>query len=90
MGAYTVSGENMRYSELCGKQVVNIKSGQVIGKVNDLCFLEQDYVIKEFYVAMPPSCVKRLFPWFFPTEEIVIRVCDIVQIGVDVVLVKLS
>lgn len=78
----------MRFSELCGKQVVELKSGKVIGKINDLRFLEKDYVIKEFYVTMPPSCVKRLFPWFFPTEEIAIRVCDIVQIGQDVVIVQ--
>lgn len=79
----------MRYSELSGKSVVDIKSGKVIGKIHDLCFL-QEYVIKEFYASTPPGCVKRLFPWLFPIEEIVIRVCDIVQIGEDVVLVKLS
>lgn len=80
----------MRYSELSGKQVVDIKSGKVIGHVVDLCFLEKDYVIKEFYVSQPKHCVKKLFPWFFPNEEIVVRVCDIISIGADIVLVQLS
>lgn len=78
----------MRYSDLHCKQVIDIKSGKVIGKVNDLCFLENDYVIKEFYVTEPPSCFKRIFPWLFPVQEITIRTCDIVQIGEDVVIVQ--
>lgn len=80
----------MRFSELCGKQVINVKTGKVIGKISDLCFLEQDYVIKEFYATPPCNCVKRCLPWFFPVEEFVIRICDIVKIGEDVVLVKFS
>ena len=78
----------MRYSELCGKQVVNVKNGCVLGHVDDVCFLEKDYMIREFYVTQPQSCVKRLFPWFFHQEEVAIRVCDIVQIGNDVILVQ--
>ncbi|MCI9293146.1 MAG: sporulation protein [Erysipelotrichaceae bacterium] len=79
----------MRYSELSQKQVIDMKSGKVIGKVNDLFFLEKDYAIKEFYVSMPPSCLQRLFPWFFPNDEIAIRICDIVSIGEDIVLVQI-
>ncbi len=78
----------MRFSDLSCKQVVDMKTGRVIGKVRDLCFLEQDYVIKEFYVSPPPSCIKRLFPFLFPIDEITVRVCDIVQIGEDVVIVR--
>ena len=63
----------MRFSDLSCKQVVDMKTGRVIGKVRDLCFLEQDYVIKEFYVSPPPSCIKRLFPFLFPIDEITVR-----------------
>lgn len=80
----------MRFSELSSKQVIEIKTGKVIGSVTDLSFLEQDYAIRQFYVAPKPNCLKRLFPWLFPTTEIAIRVCDIVSIGEDVVIVQTS
>lgn len=65
-----------------------MKTGKVIGKVNDLCFQEKDFVIKELYVAQPPNCIKRCFPWLFPTEEIIVKISDIVQIGEDVIIVQ--
>ncbi|MCI8541072.1 MAG: sporulation protein [Erysipelotrichaceae bacterium] len=80
----------MRLSDLSCKQVIDMKTGKMIGKIADLCFMEADYVIKEFYVAPPSSCLKRLFPFLFPNEEITIRVCDIVQIGEDVVIVRVT
>lgn len=82
-------GEHMRYSELCGKQVVNIKSGKVIGRIVDLCFFEKNYTIKEFYASQPPRCVQRILPWFFGSEEIVIKVDEIINIGEDIVLVQI-
>lgn len=81
-------GENMRYSELHCKQVIDMKTGKVIGRVNDLRFSEKDYVIKELFVAQPPNCIKRCFPWLFPTEEITVKISDIVQIGEDVIIVQ--
>lgn len=90
MPAYTEVGDGMRYSDLCGKQVVNVENGKVIGYINDLRFLEKDYVIKEFYVSPPSSCIKKLFHWFFPKVEVKVRTCDIVNIGQDVILVQLS
>lgn len=80
----------MRFSELSCKQVVDIKTGKVIGMVRDLSFLEKDFSIREFYVAPQPNCFKRLFPWLFPVTEIPIRICDIVSIGEDVVIVQIS
>ena len=80
----------MRFSELSSKQVVEIKTGKVIGSVCDLFFLEKDFAIREFYVAPKPNCLKRLFPWLFPNPEIPIRTCDIVSIGEDVVIVQTS
>lgn len=65
-----------------------MKTGKVIGKVNDLCFQEKDFVIKELYVAQPPNYIKRCFPWLFPTEEITVKISDIVQIGEDVIIVQ--
>lgn len=80
----------MRYSELCGKEVVDIKNGRVIGRISDLCFLENNYVIKEFFVSQPENCVKKLFPWFFSHDEITISTNDIINIGEDVILVQLD
>ncbi len=80
----------MRFSELSSKQVVEIKTGKVIGSVCDLSFLEKDFAIREFYVAPKPNCLNRLFPWLFPNPEIPIRTCDIVSIGEDVVIVQTS
>lgn len=79
----------MRYSELSKKEVVNLKTGRNLGRVCDLCFLEKDYTIREFYVCPPQRCVHRFLPWFFPCEEIRVRVGDIVSIGEDVILVEL-
>lgn len=65
-----------------------MKTGKVIGKVVDLRFQEKDFVIKELFVAQPPNCIKRFFPWLFPVEEITVRIDDIVQIGEDVIIVQ--
>lgn len=80
----------MRFSELSGKQVINIKTGAVLGKVCDLEFLEKNYEIKDFFACQPPNMVKRCFPWFFPPQEVRIRTCDIINIGEDVILVQIS
>lgn len=80
----------MRYSDLAKKSVVNLKSGKNLGRVCDLCFSEHDFVIRDFFVCPPQRCVHRWLPWFFPNEEIRIRVNDIINIGEDVILVEIS
>lgn len=88
--AYDVIGDKMRYSELIQKQVCDVETGRILGHVNDLLILPCEYAIKELYVSGNVSCIQRWFPWFFPEEELVIRICDVVQIGEDVILVRIS
>lgn len=78
----------MRFSDICGKQVINVRDGSLIGCINDLEFDPMTFVIHSFFVRPPQSKVKRIFPWFFPCDEIQIPVSEIENIMGDVILVK--
>lgn len=80
----------MRFSEICNKQVVNMKDGSIIGKVRDAEIVRGDLCIKSFFVVECASFINRVFPWLFPMEEIEIPITDIVHIGEDVIMVKLT
>lgn len=77
----------MRYSEICGKQVVSITSGTLIGHVSDLGFDACQYQVQALYVQPCKPFVKRLLPWLFPTEQIEIPIREIEHIAGDVILV---
>lgn len=78
----------MRYSELAAKKVVNMKDGSILGNVMDLEFDVRQFQILAIFVGHHPSCIKRVMPWFFHQELIKIRMDDIINIGEDVILVK--
>lgn len=78
----------MKYSDICGKEVINVLDGSLIGLVNDLQFDPCTYTIHAIFVHPEQSCMKKLFPWFFPTTEIEIPVSEIENIMGDVILVK--
>lgn len=78
----------MKYSTICGKEVINICDGSLIGLVKDVSFDSCTYVIHAIYVAPCKSFVKKIFPWLFPTEEIKISMNEIENINGDVILVK--
>lgn len=78
----------MRFSDICGKQVINVRDGTMIGCVNDVVFNPMSYVIDAIYVRPQLSKVKRILPWFFPCDEIEISVNEIENIMGDVILVK--
>ena len=80
----------MRFSEICSKQVVNMKDGSIIGKVHDAEIYREDLCIKSLYVVECAGFINRMLPWLFPMEEIEIPISDIVHIGEDVIMVKLS
>ena len=80
----------MRFSEICSKQVVNMKDGSIIGKVNDAQIIRSDLCIESFFVVECSSIFNRVFPWLFPMEEIEIPIKDIVHIGEDVIMVKIT
>ncbi|MEG0469139.1 PRC-barrel domain-containing protein [Amedibacillus sp. YH-ame6] len=78
----------MKFCEIAGKEVINVRNGTLVGFVNDLGFDECNYVIHAIYVRPAQSLVKKIFPWFFPCEEIEIPVNEIENINGDVVLVR--
>lgn len=80
----------MRFSEICNKQVVNMKDGSIIGKVKDAEIIRGELCIESFFVVECAGFINRVLPWLFPMEEIEISISDIVHIGEDVIMVKLS
>lgn len=80
----------MRYSDIIGKQVINIRNGALIGTVCDLAFDPCSYLIYAIYACPPRSCIKKCFPFFFGKEEIEIDVKEIENIQGDVILVRFS
>lgn len=78
----------MKFCEICGKQVINLRDGTLIGFVNDLGFNDHDCLIRAIYVRPAQSLVKKILPWFFPCEEIEISINEIENMGGDVLLVR--
>lgn len=78
----------MKYSDICGKEVINVRDGALIGLVKDLSFDPCTYVIHAIFVSPCKTLVKKILPWFFPREEIKISVNEIENISGDVILVK--
>lgn len=78
----------MKYTDICGRQVINVVDGSMIGLVNDVEFDPCTYVIRSIFVHPTQSFVKKLFPWFFPCDQIEIPVREIENIAGDVILVK--
>lgn len=77
----------MRYSEICGKQVINVVDGSLVGHVVDLGFDSYTYEVFALYVQPCRSMVKKLLPWLFTVEQIEITVPEIENITGDVILV---
>ncbi|MEG0290780.1 MAG: PRC-barrel domain-containing protein [Erysipelotrichaceae bacterium] len=81
-------GEIMRLSELSEKQVVNINSGEIIGMVRDCDLNYHDYCVEAFIVIKKEKGFHKLFPWFFQSVEICIKIDHIESIGEDVILIR--
>lgn len=78
----------MRYCEICGKEVINISDGSLIGLVNDLEFEVYTYQIEAIFVRPVLPFVKKMLPWLFRCEEIMIPISEIENISGDVILVR--
>lgn len=78
----------MKYTDICGRQVINVMDGSMIGLVNDVEFDPCTYVIHSIFVHPTQPIVKKLFPWFFPCDEIEVPTQEIENISGDVILVK--
>lgn len=77
----------MRFSDICGKEVINIADGCLIGHVADLEFDSRTFEIFAIYATPCKSFMKKIFPWIFPVEQIQISVSEIENIHGDVILV---
>ena len=73
----------MRFSDICGKEVINIADGCLIGHVADLEFDSRTFEIFAIYATPCKSFVKKIFP----VEQIQISVSEIENIHGDVILV---
>ena len=80
----------MRFCEICGKEVINVRDGTLVGCVNDIAFDPDNYLVYALYVRPSQTMIKKLFPWFFPCEEIEIPIREIENIAGDVILVRFS
>lgn len=78
----------MRYSDIAGKQVINIRSGAVVGVVSDMGFDPCAYQIYSIFAIPHRSCIKKMLPFLFNKEEIEIDVKEIENISGDVILVR--
>ena len=73
----------MILSELCRRSVIELSSGQNLGRVDDICFDENSAVITHIILYGRP----RLFGLLGREEDTMIPWADIRQIGQDVLLV---
>ncbi|WP_416325803.1 PRC-barrel domain-containing protein [[Eubacterium] hominis] len=78
----------MRYCEIAGKQVINIRTGGLLGVVSDMGFDPRNYQIYAIFVTPKCSCIKKMLPFLFSREEIEIDVKEIENINGDVILVR--
>jgi YlmC/YmxH family sporulation protein len=76
----------MKISELQAKDVVNIADGKKLGQIQDLEMDLQQGLIKA--IVVPTE--QKLFSWLSSGQEVVIPWNQIVKIGSDVILVRLS
>ena len=63
----------MRFSDICGKEVINIADGCLIGHVADLEFDSRTFEIFAIIATPCKSFVKKIFPWIFPVEQFKFR-----------------
>ena len=76
----------MLFSELCEKEVINIKDCRKLGHVVDLEFDSCNGCIRKIIVKSKFS----LCNFFCDTTGIVIAFCDIKQIGPEIILVDVK
>lgn len=76
----------MLFSELCEKEVVNIKTGARLGLIDDIEFDENTFEIKKLYLYGKSELLGLLGR----SEDIIVDKCEIDKMGDDIVLVHSS
>lgn len=77
----------MKFSELQEKQVVNVKDGTIVGRVEDLDMSLSDCKVQSFLVGRHTSVIRSFFSFLFPVSRITICLDQVVSIGEDVILI---
>lgn len=80
----------MKYSSISKKTVVNVVNGDILGEINDLEFNRNDFVIRNFIVKPRGKLITIICPFLFQKESVVIKTCEIVSMGSDIILVKIK
>jgi YlmC/YmxH family sporulation protein len=75
----------MKLSELQRKDIINIKDGKKVGKIIDVEFDSNGYMIK--FIIEKAHFVKSLFT---QSEEIYIKFTQIKKMGEDVILIDIN
>ncbi|MEG1931883.1 MAG: YlmC/YmxH family sporulation protein [Pygmaiobacter sp.] len=70
--------------ELCERDIINVRTGTNLGRVDDLCVDEQTATVTELVIYGR----WRFFGLFGKEEDVHIPWSDIVTVGEDVVLVR--
>ena len=78
----------MKFSELQDKQVVNIRDGKMVGRVEDLDLNPADYRVQSFLVDKNQSVLRAFFSFLFPVSRIAVNLDQIVSVGEDVILIQ--
>ena len=78
----------MKFSELQDKQVVNIRDGKMVGRVEDLDLNPTDYRVQSFLVGKNQSVLRAFFSFLFPVSRIAVNLDQIVSVGEDVILIQ--
>lgn len=78
----------MKYSLLQKKFVVNESNGEMIGYIVDLDLSLNNLSVESIFVKEPQSFLQRIRCMFVGNPRIVISVDNIVNIGKDIIVVK--
>lgn len=79
----------MKYSSLQRKFVVNEASGEMIGFVTDLDLRVESLCIESLIVQQSKTLLQRIRCLFVHDIKVVISIDQIVNIGKDVILVRI-
>ena len=83
-----MSRSKQKYSHLQKKFVVNESNGEMLGYIVDMDLSTQNLCVESIIVKEPQSLFSRLKCLFVSNPRIVISVDNIVNIGKDIILVK--
>lgn len=80
----------MRYSELAGKEIIDIAEGRRLGVINDTDLIIDSETGKVLAIVLPDYPRRGLFRFFGRPAGLTIPWSGVKKIGVDLIIVDLS